>query len=376
MKIGILTFHYADNYGAVLQIYALQQAIKNQGNESVVIDYRSAYIEQGYKVKVLPEKGITVKKQLKMLVINILNYKKALKRKKAFENFRDKYLILSSPVNNATIHDIEQKYEVILCGSDQIWNEEIIDTIDKDIYTLEFVKKTRKVSYAASAGSSETLSDSMLHKIMLLDNITVREESLARQIHNYANINVSVVCDPVLLLSEGFWKNQISGIPVRKRRTLLLYYIDSNRQITCNVANYIGRKQNLQVMYSACRNKYTLFHGRCVYEEDPLEFLAEIMHAEYVVASSFHAVVFSVIFHKKFVTVLHQNTGERVKDFLAKIGLENRIVIDLEDYCRRESQLEFIDYEQADKILKQWKHFSYAELDKLCSAKSREKRPD
>ena len=83
-------------------------------------------------------------------------------------------------------------------------------------------------------------------------------------------------------------------------------------------------------------------------------------------ASSFHAVAFSIIFHKEFVAILHATTGERVKDLLEKVGLQERIISNLDDLKNRENSFDIIDYEKVDLILSDWRKDSLSELYRIC----------
>ena len=366
MKIGILTFHRADNYGAVLQNYALQETLQTIGEQPVTIDYRTSNIERWYQVKIFEKRG-GVLYRLKNTIWNIYRYNQSIKRKKAFEHFRNKMLNVSEEVNKGNIEQVCDEFDIFICGSDQVWNENIIGLEDIDIYSLKFAKNKYKASYAASAGVTDSISEALLERIGELNYITVRETTLSRFLHK-KGLDVVTVCDPVFLISRTDWCKKVGNVKYRNNRApyLFLYYIDSHRKETCQIARYIAHQRNLKIVYPTAKCKYTLGLGNCVYDEGPFEFILDIINADYVVASSFHAIAFSILFHKEFVVVLHDTTGERVKDLLEKVGLQERIVKGADDFKKREQSFRNIDYKKVDTILADWKKSSLLELRKMC----------
>ena len=123
MKIGIITFHRADNYGALLQTYGLQEAVRKLGHDVEIIDYRCDAIENAYVYKKIPKLRKKIVKWLFDLLIR--NPKKNNKRDRC-QSFRKKYLHMTDSVK--TIEErktIQKSFDVIITGSDQIWNSKI-----------------------------------------------------------------------------------------------------------------------------------------------------------------------------------------------------------------------------------------------------------
>lgn len=366
MKIGIITFHRADNYGAVLQNFALQAILVKKGMQVYTIDYRSAAIEEAYKLKIMSDNEESMIHRVKETLKNILRYSKLKKKKEAFKCFRDNYLILSDPFDKRSVGQIENEYDLFICGSDQIWNESIVSSEDRAVYTLGFIKGKYKASYAASAGTTSRVSDKLLSEVKLLDFITVRENTLSDFLSEEMLKQIPVVCDPVFLLDKAQWTAIAEGTHKRQYRTLFLYYIDSHRKEICQIAKYISKKKKLKIIYPTAKCRDTLFCGKCVNDDGPLDFVSDIASAEYVAAASFHAVAMAIIFHKNFIVILHEETGERVRDLLRRLGLQNRIVKGIEDFIKREDDLGDIDYGDIEKSLDSWRQFSLDVLNKMC----------
>lgn len=148
MTVGILTFHRALNYGAVLQAYALKTAIETKGHKAEIIDYRNSVIESLYKYPKLSDQK-TIKDKIKYILCS--RWEKSKRDK--FELFRKTQLEIENAkaYTEGDIADIKDLYDVFLVGSDQVWNPDA-HNFDKNFY-LDFVsQKHKKHSYAASFG--------------------------------------------------------------------------------------------------------------------------------------------------------------------------------------------------------------------------------
>ena len=366
MNIGILTFHRANNYGAVLQNYALQNTLIINGFRAVTIDYRSNDIEKWYHIKIIEKNG-NIFFRIIRTILNFYKYGQLKKRQTAFDIFRRDILLISKSVNRENIKQLENDFDIFICGSDQIWNESIVASEDRAVYSLGFVKHSYKASYAASAGETNNISDDLIYQISHLNYVTVREKTLSAFLKKRGILS-TIVCDPVFLMTKSDWATKIKDLLPQntKKPYLFLYYVDSRRKESCKIARYIAHNRRLKIIYPTVKCKDTIAIGRCVYGDGPLEFISDIANAHFVVASSFHAVAFSIIFHKEFVAILHATTGERVKDLLEKVGLQERIISNLDDLKNRENSFDIIDYEKVDLILSDWRKDSLSELYRIC----------
>lgn len=356
MNIGILTFHRADNYGAVLQNYGLKTALERLGAKVDTIDYRCVSIEDNYKVSLLPHLYKNPIKLINSFITNAINYSSSKKHHQEFEAFRKK-LNLSRTYTDADSDTIQKNYDILVCGSDQVWNHNITGEIASQVYDLAVANDCPKASYAASSGSISNVTPKLLSDIKSLNVISVRESSLAKYLSQHGFSDVHVVCDPVFLLSKDNWR-KISepSSKVDRFPYLFLYYIDSHATETIELARRLSQEKGLRIH---CPVRHTP-RSMCLvpndYNYSPVDFISCVANAEQVVASSFHAVAFSIIFEKQFVVILHEQTGSRVRDLLAKLGLESRIVTDFEDYESRKKQLERpIDYESVNASIAQWR---------------------
>ena len=147
-KIGIVTIHTDFNYGAVLQAIATQKIFEINGYDAEIIDYRNKFIDQ--QSKIMYKQDNKIKGYLITLIRNTIfgryhYYKKAIKdldlyRKKSFKRY---YTI--SDLNNTN-------YDILVAGSDQLWNPVISNGIDP-VFLLDFGKPKKRISIATSMGS-------------------------------------------------------------------------------------------------------------------------------------------------------------------------------------------------------------------------------
>lgn len=335
MRVGIITFHRADNYGAILQSFALLSAVESLGCETEIVDYRSIAIENTYKYHYFPPFCLNPIYYIKTLLRNIYwNPKYKIKARKC-EQFRKKYYKMSKSVylSDADRRKVEKEYDVVLTGSDQIWNSIITHGKD-DWYAFEKNEDDVVIaSYAASVGNISVFRKYFrLYKSSLekYDFISVRELNVKNFLQERLNSSIFVVMDPVMLFNSDFWRK----IAKQNKKIVnpYIFYFDAefnpvSFQIACKLAEKYG--MNIWTIDDKFipKKKYikTFFAG-------PSAFLGLIQAAKFVVSSSFHAIIFSIIFHKQFVAVAHPKTGDRTRSILQSIDLSDYYVDSADDF--------------------------------------------
>ena len=307
-KIGLLTLDSRSyNYGGLLQEYALQKTVENLGYQCEIIDYDMSS-EPGmfsYKRSLLyltPEKIFSKLKDKKKQDIDIS--KVIIPRRERFDEFRGGYIKLSSRCGYTDLIEMQKKYQSIVCGSDQIWSP----SLTRPSFFLDFVEDTkRKIIYAASI-SRDQLSkrEAKVYKRYLscFDSVSVREEK-AKEIIRGLNpaLDVNVVLDPTLLLEHKDWE-KIAGEHALVDGSYLFCYFLNLDQDKREAAIKFAKKKGLRVVSLQCLpERYNSFDegfSEDLFPTGPVEFLNLIMHSEFVLTDSFHAVVFSIIFNKNF----------------------------------------------------------------------------
>ena len=199
MKVGIITFHRAINYGAILQAYALKKKIDELGNVTKVIDYVNLKEEKACK--------IINTNSLKSFIGSLLKFRFKKRKDIKFVDFRKKYLNLTPVVGTkGALKELNAQFNVFITGSDQVWNYNIIG--GDMTYLLDFANEGKKNSYAASFGViniEEKYKRQYSDLLNSFTNIAVREDAGAKIIRELCHKEVPVVLDPTLLLDAFEW---------------------------------------------------------------------------------------------------------------------------------------------------------------------------
>lgn len=362
MKIGILTFHNAYNYGAVLQTYATQELVKSLGHEVEVIDYRCKAIDDDYSRRKFHLRYVPKKRFYKIPLYCIEKYF-YWKRRKRFNTFSDKYIMLSKKTyfqgNEISLHD----YNVVLIGSDQLWNKSLTGGLDK-IYWGQFDTSvgTCKVAWSVCMNTiNMTAVETSLIKEYLksFSAISVRENTLQTLISKLTDKKVWHTLDPTLLLPPQKWEDVCH--PVKESNYMAVYAVRKEEE-TISFARQLASKLNKKLIIIRSYSKWYVSSENKEYC-GPDDFLSLIKYADYVVTSSFHGTVFSLIFQRQFVCpILDGNL--RIEDLLHTAGLSNRFVKDFKealslpliDYNHHSDQLELKRKETIDFLSNALKH--------------------
>lgn len=348
-KIGILTFHSVLNYGGMLQAYALNKYLNQKGFEAYTIDYESPDVMNMYKLINTDIRRLGIKQCTKGNVRKILNLKKNYKRKKSFNEFKNKYIRITKKIKNKEelVKELAN-YDYIITGSDQVWNKQLTG-MDEDIYLLDLPlnKKVQKVSYAASIGNDQ-ISNEELQKIDQILNdyklISVRERTLGEKLESISNKEITTVLDPTLLLDKKHWLEVMSKNK-RDEKYICVYMLQKNERIL-NIVNAFSKLLNLKVVQFDPKKIYEN-EMKSLYTSGPDEFLSTIYNADFVITNSFHGMVFSILLEKQFVAIPHTTRSSRQYNLLEILDLNNRMIKDEKDYKKYlEEKINYKDVKQ------------------------------
>lgn len=344
MKIGILTFHRATNYGAVLQCFALQECLKAQGHYVRIIDYRPEYIEKYRRVFSIMPQGVSFIKRIGIRFIELLRAPLILHTNFAFNSFLSSMLQVGKTIKNET--DLYGVYDAIFIGSDQVWSPSICNGFDPIYYGQFPHKGTRLVSYAASLGGHNVLNDEqwgiVYNYLKSFDFISVRENILYDQLRQIG-IHSQIVVDPSMLLSKQILDKL--AIKPNYSNYVLLFMLeeeDGAYDFAQRIASQIGSKViRLQAVKTIRRRNNVINVGAVT----PQKFCGFIKYAKCIVNISFHGTAFSILYNKPFYT-LHSSQEDRAANLLNLLGLEKRLV-------SSSDTVEFseIDYVESNKVV-------------------------
>ena len=347
MKVGILTFHRSNNYGAVLQTYALQTVLDQLGITSQIIDY----VRPGKKESVFsPWWGF------KNCIINgftLLHYAKVRRCNVRFQEFR-KIFFRISPKSYYSCDELEKALpegDAFICGSDQIWRP-VFDDNQLRVYYLDFVnaKEVKKIAYAPSFGIS-TVSEEFKQFIRPLINdipyLSVREKTGQQIISQATEREAQIVLDPSLLLPSEDWSR--IALPPRVDPPFILVYSTSQRRNFCDLVRHVKKTTGLPVVVISVSALNLIPEAdHVIFDASPQEFVGLFANSTCVCTNSFHGTAFSLINRCPFWTTPHRVANTRLADLLNKIGLSDRQVDDAEKFP--DAPLE-IDYSKAEKPL-------------------------
>lgn len=375
-KIGILTFHYAHNYGAMLQAYALKTKLNRMGYEAQVLNYQNRYIARLYKKgihidfwkrDVLPNRWGHI---LRLVKEQQYGKKEWQKQCSSFESFLKGTLMAGSETKVLTPEDLERTdCDTYVLGSDQIWARELTHGLDP-VYFGQFAPKKRKISYAASVPNGDIPdAEKPLFKEYLskLEHISVREERLAEELRMLLDKEVSTVVDPTLLLEKEDYTGLLYEKPLEAKAYVFAYYVVESAGLT-KAARAAAKKMNCKLIElhymktpereQELKETRESLDADYVYSAGPKEFLTYIRDAKLVLTNSFHGTVFSILFQKKFYSIYEING--RIENLLGFLGITNRHITE-EDRIHPEEE---INYADTTKCLAEYRRVSVEYLEK------------
>lgn len=315
MKIGIMTFHWATNYGAVLQAYALQEYLTQLKNDVEIIDYVPFTQRKGLMKCFVSRNFLTVKKKLK-------GYLKEVKIRK----FRIEHLKLSTHKysSNAELCSNPPQYDAYICGSDQIWNPYFTLYGEKKetfSYFLNFAPEGKiRIAYAASFGCevySEDLMNLTRPILKTFDAISVREKSGLNILEELGIEDGSLVADPTLLLNVQDYEKLLNKTNIKSQR-LFSYILHDEQNEAKKVKIYIKRCIGSDECNDAGQNDSLSVE----------DWICSIKNSDIVLTNSYHGMMFSILFHTRFIIMPVSGSlssmNDRIKTVLSYYGLEER----------------------------------------------------
>lgn len=330
-KIAVFTLHKSHNCGSIMQAYALQEYLKANGVNPILVDFGTSKQIEEYSVYT-NQKGV---KGLIKKIIFFINRKTLKRHWNDYDAFRKKNLNLSEKQYNeeSDISNLMEEYDAFLCGSDQIWNVTIPDY--NDIYFLSFTDKC-KMAYAPSFGARDPRKfvdcDNISKWLTSFDYLSTRENSGKEILKEMTDRNVQVVLDPTLLLDAENYEiiRGNSGI----KGDYIFYYATLHSNKLDRFVKKVAKKYNLKVIVWSSKEYYKKMVWRngfkLTYNQDPGIYLDLIKNASLVITTSFHGSVFSTVYRKKFWILMNGDmfkTDDRVKTMVANLGIEDRMII-------------------------------------------------
>lgn len=350
MKAAIVTITNGANYGNRLQNYALQTKIESLGAETVTLRWRNVRDLRPVR-RFLSDAKYVVKRALGMKVTD----RGRRLRRKNFERFNREYVSFGKELlaDNRAPEGLADKYDVFVCGSDQVWNAKF-GFVRHDInnYLASFARGEQRVSYAASFGTDEVpleYREVFAAELAKFRAIGIREDKGCEIAEELTGRNDVVrVPDPVLMLTREEWEKVASmpawlqrageekGIPCRNDvgevspyKYIVTYFLGGRDEKMQTYLELLSRQYGAEVIdLEAEFLKDGEIRNMDVFSSDPGEFVWLIAHAECVVSDSFHATAFALLFGKQFAVFERRareennDMGSRIQTLLGTYGLQ------------------------------------------------------
>lgn len=376
-KLGLCVRYDCNNYGSMLQIYATQKIIHSYDWDYDIIRYDKKEIS--FYIKNLSRllnpyfmKGKITRFKKKLFLKKYPDVDKNNKnRLLEFQKYRESYI---GPFTE-TIHkykdlmEFSKKYDAVMVGSDQLWTPA---GIKSKFYNLLFVPdNVRKISFATSFGVNNIPENQKLlttEYLSRIDYLSTRELNGKRIISDLTGRKASVVLDPTLMYDAANWNVFFDNKKVINEPYIFAYYLGDNLTYRDKVEEF-SKMKGLKVVtcpFMDCFVKRDITFGdEALYDIGPDDFLNLIRNAEYICTDSFHGTVFSILYHKQFITFNRTNSSDkqtrnsRIDSLFSLLGIEDRryrggtIISQIDN---------IIDYDAVDSKLKNLRELSKAFL--------------
>lgn len=375
-KVLMLTFHWTNNYGGVLQAYALQQTVVKLGYDATLIDY----FNDEEMSSVFSWKKRIIHSVWNTIAMNLFGRKK---RSQKTDCFRTEHMNITSNRFH-TIEEIIQSglsADIYLVGSDQVWKPEL--TGNPSVYLLSFAKEAaRRVAYAASFGVgslSRNFFDLYSTELRKFDAISVREDTGVDIVESLIGIKPQMVLDPVFLLSREEWLEVASSKKENKEYILCYYMPTSDSSVTRRIKD-LSKFYSKRLGYRIINIGKKEFEKLKFWEDNrldsgPSDFLALVSGAKLVITNSFHGTAFAIKMNVPFIVPINYSIPKekrlsiRIESLLRRIRCESRIVDTQKSISVEEmSMLSVMDYSQVNtdivKLINESEEFLLNALEK------------
>ncbi|MDE6053327.1 MAG: polysaccharide pyruvyl transferase family protein [Lachnospiraceae bacterium] len=348
-KIGILTFHFADNYGAVLQCYALRRVINGITRcRAEVINYVPASFRY---VKTWTNE-----------------YEESLfqEKRKNFVKFLSEHCGIQKPM----IHTISEAgpYDYYVVGSDQVWS-----TGMQEYFLPEIAEKNYCISYAASIGvgmDNPRLKKSVLQQyVPKFTSVSVREYEHVAFIEKMCGKKCECLLDPVLLLNAVDYEGFVAKESLREERFIFFFWLTHDKEYMHGVefVNRLSRLLEIPIVHAFHFAPDYMFcnDGGSMQFEGIENFLWYTKNAEYVVTNSYHATLFSIQFHTPFYIFASKNMHSRIDTLCKRFAIHERVV---EGYLPMDKVSKDIDFDFIYRKILEQREDSFQYLRKALEA--------
>lgn len=334
-NVGILTFHCADNHGAMLQAYALRETMRFLRLSADILDYSPIYMTgRHWYIPYVPMptlKGVLRSARVGLRTNIRVGYKNYHSQRKKMRNFREKFVRPVGIRKHSILGLKIKKYGAYVMGSDQIWNPDLTGRLRKAYFCPR--KDTKLIAYAASFGGERIPPkyDVQFSEYgQKLSAVSMREKSAVPYVQERlenTGIAITSVCDPVFLMEPGKWYDvRYASKEIIEKGYIFVHLTEKNELIEAFIKRLATNTGKKIVRFTRVAGKNTTENIKYVTTAGPEDFLAYIHSADYVITNSFHGCAFAILFQKQMAIATHSNRGARLIDLLENVGLQDRML--------------------------------------------------
>lgn len=343
MKIGIVTFHWSKNIGALLQAISLRDFIK-KNSKNAQVNFESYF----------PEKLLNAENKKNFFSLNIIKFLK-IKKKNLVLNYwkKNNNFTFTTQCINEFLKDF------YIYGSDEIWN---INNpfFGFDPYYFGNKNYKPKIAYAVSIGNLKSLEDSnnfFKETLLKFDDITVRDKNTFFFVKKFTNKNCHIVCDPTLLVDYNVYIDSTETINHSQNNNLIIYGSFFKKEDIQKIKK-IAKKNNLKIISLSFYNKWA---DQNILDLDPFQFCKMFQSSSMIITSMFHGVILSYKFKKNFWFVEDPYRKNKLEYFLEKLSLFERRLDLFSD--------KDLNYKERSSKFEDWIEFSKNHLKNLLKNK-------
>lgn len=366
MRIAQLTFNVYNNYGNMLQKYALHRVLRRHGEADVIWHTKDEFLPETWEWTWRPQlaKMSRSSEERRKFTFEVI-------RQAKFKEFEQRHIRTRFDVR--ALEDIADEYDYFVVGSDQVWNPEFTEQFFPGRF-LTFAPKEKRIAYAASIAVPsipERFQAAWRKGILGMSRVSLRERSAVGLVKELTGLEPPALVDPVFLLTASEWSEVAIKPPWLDGRYesgyILTYFL--GRGLTIDIQK-ISSEVGLPVI--------ALFDPRGSFDHynvGPAEFLWLAAHASLIYTNSFHGTAFSILFGRPFVMCNFLNAGfkqpvlSRNYALLEMCGLTERLAVADKNFMLARP-LE-IDYSARDEVMTRERSRALAFLDEALGGDGR-----
>ena len=353
-KIGILTYHDGFNHGGYFQAYFLQEYLKSKGHDVFILNYKNiSHFINEYRYF--------------LLQLNFIKFFKNLYKIISFNNDQRKFNKLPKYItfSENKISSISSKLDYIVVGSDIVWDYDYKFTGPNNIYFGEYLSPIKGlISYSASMGRTKSSIPMNFRKLLEKFNyISVRDDNTQKILEEYTNVNSTKTLDPTLITDIHDIGIKLDEKKFLETKYLLVYAFFLPYEFKSNIKK-IAIEKNLKIVSVGYHQDFVDIN--CT-EVGPFMWLKAFRDAEFIVTSTFHGSIFSILFNKLFITVANDSIESKVVSLLNDLRIIDRYI---SSATMINVLLRDIDYCSVSHYLKKLRINSINYLDSVFSSKN------